>query len=55
MSDNPPVHPSLGEVAEEGVELIRDTGVNPSRTVPSRQPIEPPPAGEDKAKEENAA
>lgn len=55
MSNDPPVHRSLEEV-EEGVEVIRDTGANPSRTVPSRPTVEPTKAEEEhKEKEDHAA
>lgn len=55
MSADRPVHPSLREVAEQGVELIRDTGANPRRTVPSRPTIKPPRTEEHEEKEGNAA
>jgi hypothetical protein len=42
MSGEPPVHPSAGEVAEGGVEVVRDAGTDASGVAVhgiSREPI----------------
>ncbi len=57
MSLEPPVHPSAPEVAEDGIELVRDAATDPNGVVVhgvSREPIR---SGEkkDEGKEENAA
>ena len=42
MSEDPkPVHPSAGEVAEDGVDVVRDTGTDARRTVVPRLRREP--------------
>jgi hypothetical protein len=36
--ESKPVHPSAGEVAEDGVEVVRDAGTDAKRTVVPRVP-----------------
>ena len=56
--ENPPVHPSAGEVAEEGVKVVRDAATDAKGVVVHGDTREPVTTGEkqDKRKrEENAA
>jgi hypothetical protein len=57
MSLEPPVHPSAPEVAEDGLEIVRDAATDPKGVVVHAVSREPITCGEkkDERKEENAA
>ena len=58
MSEEPPVHPSAPEIAEDGVEVVRDAGTDARGVVVNgvfREPIKNGEMNNERKKEDDAA